>query len=152
MFLGIGGNNTQEVLSCFKTFDFDNVDAIFRLLLIITAHHQKGLLQHFKMVSTRFTFARDTLQCSCTHRNEYACGNNTRTEHNEYENIIGVKEASGNFDQIMTHIIKDSPDNFLVISGDDNITYPLMTLGADGVISVAANAFPAILQIWFVIV
>ncbi|MEO5569790.1 MAG: dihydrodipicolinate synthase family protein, partial [Bacteroidia bacterium] len=60
---------------------------------------------------------------------------------NEFDNIVGIKEASGNFDQI-THIIKDRPANFLVISGDDNITYPLMALGADGVISVAANAFP----------
>jgi 4-hydroxy-tetrahydrodipicolinate synthase len=59
----------------------------------------------------------------------------------DFENIIGVKEASGNFEQIMT-IIQNKPEGFLVISGDDLITLPLIAAGADGVISVVANAFP----------
>ena len=60
---------------------------------------------------------------------------------NEFSNIIGIKEASGNMEQIMT-ILEKRPKDFLVISGDDLLTLPLLALGADGVISVTANAFP----------
>jgi len=60
---------------------------------------------------------------------------------NDFENIIGVKEASGNIPQCM-NILQNRPDNFLFLSGDDNITYPLMALGGDGVISVIGNAYP----------
>jgi 4-hydroxy-tetrahydrodipicolinate synthase len=60
---------------------------------------------------------------------------------NAFSNIIGIKEASGNFDQVY-HVLKDRPKNFLVISGDDNLTLPFLAAGADGVISVLANAYP----------
>lgn len=138
--LGVGGNNTQEVLSCFKVFDFKDVDAILSVTPYYNRPTQKGLIQHFKAVANASPVPVILYNVPArTGTNMLA--ETTLTLANENENIIGVKEASGVFDQIM-QIIKARPGEFLVISGDDNITYPLMALGADGVISVAANAFP----------
>lgn len=138
--LGVGGNNTQEVLNCFKTYDFTNVDAILSVTPYYNRPTQKGLFQHFKMI------ANESPVPVLLYNVPARTGSNMLAETalnlaHEFENIIGIKEASGNFDQI-AKIIKDKPQNFLVISGDDNITVPLISLGADGVISVAANAFP----------
>ena len=138
--LGIGGNNTQEVLKCFNTYDFAGVDAILSVTPYYNRPTQKGLFLHFKMVVASSPVPVILYNVPAR------TGTNLTAEAtlslaSETENIIGIKEASGNLEQITT-IIKSKPENFLVISGDDNITYPLMTLGADGVISVAANAFP----------
>jgi 4-hydroxy-tetrahydrodipicolinate synthase len=138
--LGIGGNNTQEVVNSFKTYDLDNVDAVLSVTPYYNRPSQKGLLQHFKMIAHACPLPV-ILYNVPARTGTNITAETTLSLANEFENIVGVKEASGNFDQI-THIIKNRPGNFLVISGDDNITYPLMALGADGVISVAANAFP----------
>ncbi len=139
LIFGIGGNNTQEVMGSFKTFDLSDVDAILSVTPYYNRPTQKGLLQHYKMI------AGESPLPVILYNVPARTGTNMLAETtlqlaNDIENIIGVKEASGNLDQI-SRIIKDKPQNFLVISGDDNLTYPLMALGADGVISVAANAF-----------
>lgn len=138
--LGIGGNNTQDILNCFKIYDLSDVDAILSVTPYYNKPTQKGLFQHFKIIANSSPLPLILYNVPArTGTNMLA--ETTIALANEVENIIGIKEASGNLDQITT-IIKNKPDNFLVISGDDNITYPLMALGADGVISVAANAFP----------
>lgn len=138
--LGIGGNNTQEVLTCFKVYDFTDVDAILSVTPYYNRPTQKGLFQHFKMVANAAPVPVILYNVPArTGTNMLA--ETTLTLAGEIGNIIGIKEASGNLDQI-TQIIKNKPEKFLIISGDDNITFPLMALGADGVISVAANAFP----------
>lgn len=138
--LGVGGNNTQEVLNSFKTYDFSNVDAILSVTPYYNRPNQKGLFQHFKMIANESPLPVLLYNVPARTGSNMLAETTLSLAH-EYANIIGIKEASGNFDQI-TKIIKDKPQNFLVISGDDNITVPLMSLGADGVISVAANAFP----------
>lgn len=138
--LGVGGNNTQEILSQFNFFDFTNVDAILSVSPYYSKPSQRGIIQHFKNV------ASESPVPVILYNVPARTGSNMLPETtlalaNEVENIVGIKEASGNIEQCM-QIIKNKPKDFLVISGDDSITLPLMACGADGVISVVANAYP----------
>lgn len=137
---GVGGNNTQEVLNCFRQFDLSRADAILSVTPYYNRPAQRGLIQHFKMIAhaspVPVILYNVPARTSCNMTAE-----TTLSLARDHENIIGIKEASGNMEQI-TRILIDRPSGFYVISGDDNLTYPLMTLGCDGVISVAANAFP----------
>jgi len=139
--IGIGGNNTQEVINCIRHSNLTGVDGILSVAPYYNKPNQRGLFQHFKEIAT----------CSPTPVIMYnvpgrTCSNissDTCLElANECENIVAVKEASGDIAQIM-RIIKGKPDNFSVISGDDMMTIPIIALGGSGVISVIANAFPA---------
>jgi 4-hydroxy-tetrahydrodipicolinate synthase len=137
---GLGGNNTQEVINTIKATSFDGIDAILSVCPFYNKPQQKGLYNHYKAIAGACPvpvilynvpgrtsvniFAETTLKLAC-----------------DFSNIIGIKEASGNLLQCMD-IIKDKPQGFLVISGDDALTLPILALGADGVISVVANAFP----------
>ena len=138
--LGLGGNNTAAVLEKMKSINFQGIDAILSVAPYYNKPSQKGLYQHFKTISekspvpvilynvpgrTGVNIAPDTIVSLARDLN----------------NIIAVKEASGSLTQAM-HIIDDKPEDFLVISGEDNITLPLMSVGVAGVISVVANAFP----------
>lgn len=138
--LGLGGNNTQEVLQCLGCYDFSGVDAILSVTPYYNKPSQKGLYQHYKMISNESSVPVILYnvpgRTGCNMQAE-----TTLNLANDFENIIGVKEASANFEQIM-YIIKNKPEGFLVISGDDLLTLPLIAAGADGVISVVANAFP----------
>ncbi len=138
--LGIGGNNTREVVNCIREADLDGVDAILSVSPYYNRPGQKGIIQHFKMV------AGNSPVPVILYNVPARTGSNMLAETtlelaSASDNIIGIKEASGNLDQI-THILANRPKDFLVISGDDNLTFPMMALGADGVISVVANAFP----------
>src|SRR6185436_5207132 len=111
--LGVGGNNTQEVVSCFKNLDLENVDAILSVTPYYNRPSQKGLQQHFKMIANASPVP------VILYNVPVRTGINITAETtinlaNEIENIVGIKEASGNFEQI-TRIIKDRPPNFLVI-------------------------------------
>ena len=138
--VGIGGNNTREVTDTFKLYDLSGVDAILSVSPYYNKPNQRGIIEHYKAIgdasplpiiiynvpgrtSSNIT-AETTLQLA-----------------DEVKNIFAVKEASGNFDQIMK-IIKYKPKDFLMISGDDLITLPIVASGGDGVISVIANALP----------
>lgn len=138
--LGVGGNNTQEILNQFDFFDFANVDAILSVSPYYSKPSQRGIIQHFK------TVANASPVPVILYNVPARTGSNMLPETtlalaDEIENIIGIKEASGNMEQCMS-IINGKPKDFLVISGDDSITLPLMACGADGVISVIANAYP----------
>jgi 4-hydroxy-tetrahydrodipicolinate synthase len=138
--VGLGGNNTQEILSAIKSADFDNIDAILSVSPYYNKPSQSGIYLHFKAIATASPVP--VILYNVPGRT----GSNITAETtlklaNECKNIVATKEASGNFAQIM-QIIKQKPKNFQVISGDDGITLPLIALGASGVISVAANAFP----------
>lgn len=138
--VGVGGNDTREVIDTFKQYDLSGVDAILSVSPYYNKPSQRGIIEHYKAIgkasplpvilynvpgrtSSNIT-AETTLQLAA-----------------EVKNIFAVKEASGNLDQIMK-IIKHKPNDFLVISGDDLITLPILASGGDGVISVIANAFP----------
>jgi 4-hydroxy-tetrahydrodipicolinate synthase len=138
---GIGGNNTQEVITCIKHAYLNGVDAILSVAPYYNKPNQRGLLQHFKAIATCSPVP--IIMYNVPGRTNCNIASETCVElAHECDNIIGIKEASGDIAQIM-RIIKDKPENFNVISGDDMMTIPIIASGGSGVISVLANAFPA---------
>ncbi len=139
--LGIGGNNTQDIVNKMKSTDFDGIDAVLSVSPYYNKPPQRGIFLHYKTIASSCPLpiiiynVPSRTGCNIT-------AETTLKIANEIENVIGIKEASGNMDQCMK-ILKNRPKGFLVISGEDNLTLPLIALGADGVISVFANAFPA---------
>ncbi len=137
---GIGGNNTREVVHKVRTTDLSGYDAILSVTPYYNKPSQEGIYQHYAAI------ARASSLPIILYNVPGRTGVNMTAETtlriaNDFKNVCAVKEASGNFSQI-DDIIKNKPENFLVISGDDGITFPLITLGAVGVISVIGNAFP----------
>ena len=138
--LGIGGNNTQEVINCIKKTDFDDVDAILSVSPYYNKPSQKGIYEHYKLIASASPVPVILYNVPGRTGSNILAETTLSLAH-DVKNIIAVKEASGNLEQVM-QIIKNKPKDFLVISGDDALTLPMIALGADGVISVAANAFP----------
>ena len=141
--MGCGGNNTAAIVEQIKNGDFLGIDGILSVCPYYNKPSQEGLYQHFKAIAA----AASQRNLSVVLYNVPGrVGVNMTAETtlrlaNECDNIVAIKEASGNFTQI-DDIIKNKPANFDVISGDDGITFPLITLGAVGVISVIGNALP----------
>jgi 4-hydroxy-tetrahydrodipicolinate synthase len=139
--LGIGGNNTMDVVNTIKNTDLEGIDAILSVSPYYNRPTQKGIFLHYK------TIANSSPLPVLLYNVPSRTGSNITAQTAlkiaaECENVIGIKEASGNLNQCM-QIIKNKPKDFLVISGDDALTLPLIALGADGVISVISNAFPS---------
>jgi 4-hydroxy-tetrahydrodipicolinate synthase len=139
---GIGGNNTSEVVEQIKSFDIQGYSAILSVSPAYNKPIQEGIYQHYKAVAAASKLP--VILYNVPGRT----GSNVSSETtlrlaNDFKNIIGIKEASANFDQINT-IIRDKPEGFLVISGDDMLALPLIASGAIGVISVVSNALPRI--------
>ena len=138
--LGVGGNNTRAVVEKLKNDDFSGIDAILSVVPYYNKPSQEGIYQHFKAI------AEATRLPIVLYNVPGRSGVNMTAETTlrlarDFDNVVAIKEASGNITQ-MDDIIKNKPKNFNVISGDDGITFPLVTLGAVGVISVIGNAFP----------
>ena len=135
---GAGGNNTMSVIEAFKNIP-QGVDGILSVAPYYNKPTQAGYLAHYKAL------ASETDLPIILYNVPGRTGSNvlaeTTLELAEIKNIVAMKEASGNMEQIM-EIIRCKPENFLVLSGDDAITLPLIAAGADGVISVVANSFP----------
>jgi 4-hydroxy-tetrahydrodipicolinate synthase len=138
--VGIGGNDTSELVLSIHATPFKGVDAILSVCPYYNKPQQEGLYQHFKIVAEAspvpvilYTVPGRTSSNLSAHT--------TLRLANDFENIIGIKEASGNFDQIY-HVLRNRPEGFVVLSGDDGLTLPLIAAGCDGVISVVANAYP----------
>ena len=139
--LGVGGNNTRAVVDALKHDDFTGVDAVLSVVPYYNKPSQEGIYQHYKAISEA-TELPIVLYNVPGRTGVNMTAETTLRIARDFENVIAVKEASGNITQ-MDDIIKNKPDNFDVISGDDGITFPLITLGAVGVISVIGNALPA---------
>ncbi len=139
--LGMGGNNTQELLNGFKnTSDFNHIAAILSVSPYYNKPNQRGIYQHYKAISEASPIP--IILYNVPGRTSSNITSETTIKlAEEFKNIIAIKEASGNLEQCM-RIIKHKPKDFMVISGDDNLTFPMIACGADGVISVVANAFP----------
>jgi 4-hydroxy-tetrahydrodipicolinate synthase len=138
--LGVGGNCTRAVVEKLKQNRYEGVDAILSVVPYYNKPSQEGIFRHYEAV------AESTALPVVLYNVPGRTGVNMTAETTlriarECRNVIAVKEASGNFSQI-DDIIKNKPARFHVISGDDAITFPLITLGAVGVISVIGNAFP----------
>jgi 4-hydroxy-tetrahydrodipicolinate synthase len=138
--LGVGGNNTRALVERLKNDNFSGIDAILSVVPYYNKPSQEGIYQHYKQI-TDSTSLPVVLYNVPGRTGVNMSAETTLRLANDCENVVGVKEASGNMTQIGT-IIKNKPSDFQVISGDDGITFPLITLGAVGVISVIGNAFP----------
>jgi 4-hydroxy-tetrahydrodipicolinate synthase len=138
--LGIGGNNTREIVEKVQSVDLSGVDAILSVTPYYNKPSQEGIYQHYAAIA-RVSPKPIVLYNVPGRTGVNMTAATTIRLANEFKNICAIKEASGNFTQI-DDIIKNKPADFMVISGDDGITFPLITLGAVGVISVIGNAFP----------
>lgn len=140
--VGIGGNYTDAVLKNFDLFDLSKAAAVLSVSPYYNKPNMNGVYEHFARVAKKSPLP--VILYNVPGRT----GSNMTAEvtlklASEFSNILGIKEASGNMDQI-SGIIKQKPrEDFLVISGDDNLTLPILASGGDGVISVVANAYPA---------
>ncbi len=138
--VGVGGNNTKEVMEQLQSYPLEKAVAVLSASPYYNKPSPEGIFQHYKNLAS--ASPKPVILYNVPGRT----GSNITAETtlrlaNEVENIAGIKEASGNMVQCM-HILRDRPDNFLVVSGDDHVTMPLIACGMDGVISVAANCFP----------
>lgn len=137
--LGVGGNSTIGVVRELHTIPLEGFSAILSVVPYYNKPSQEGIYAHYREIAANSPLPVILYNVPGRTGVNMTAATTLRLAR-EY-NIIGVKEASGNFVQI-EEIIKNKPEDFTVISGDDGITYPLMTLGAKGVISVIGNAFP----------
>jgi 4-hydroxy-tetrahydrodipicolinate synthase len=138
--LGLGGNNTQEILNSLKKESFANIDALLSVSPYYNKPNQRGIYQHYKAIAEASPLPV-ILYNVPGRTSSNITADTTLKLAEEFKNIIGIKEASGSLEQCMK-IIKHKPKDFLVISGDDALTLPIIASGGDGVISVVANAFP----------
>ena len=138
--MGVGGNSTSEVLDQLREFDLRGADAILSVTPYYNKPSQEGLYQHFRTVSEHSPLPVILYNIPGRSGVNMAAETTLRIA-GDFPNVIGIKEASGNLEQ-MQRIIDRRPKDFLVLSGDDAIAVELMRRGGDGVISVAANAFP----------
>ncbi len=138
--LGIGGNNTKEVIDHFSNFPLENITAILSSSPSYNKPSQEGIFQHYKAISEASSLPIILYNVPGRTSSNISADTTLRLAR-ECKNIQGIKEASGNMIQCM-HILKNMPDDFLMVSGDDHISLPLIACGSKGVISVAANCFP----------
>lgn len=136
---GIGGNNTEEVIHQLKTMNLQGVDGILSVAPYYNKPTQEGMYQHFSAV------AAATNKPIILYNVPGRTGSNLLPATairlaTDCKNIVGIKEASGNIVQNM-ELIQNKPDNFIVLSGDDNLVLAQMAIGMEGIISVAANCF-----------
>ncbi|SDG15458.1 dihydrodipicolinate synthase [Bacteroidales bacterium KHT7] len=138
--MGCGGNNTMAVVEELKNGDFKGIDGVLSVCPYYNKPSQEGLYQHFKTIAAATNLPVVLYNVPGRTGINLAAETTLRLAR-DCENIVAIKEASGNFTQI-DDIIKNKPADFDVLSGDDGITFPLITLGATGVISVIGNALP----------
>lgn len=138
--LGVGGNNTYEVTEELKTTDLSPFTAILSVSPYYNKPTQEGIYQHFKAVAEASPIPVILYNVPGRTSSNMAVATVVRLA-NDFKNIIGIKEAAGDIVQAM-NLIKDTPNDFMVISGDDMITLPMVLAGGSGVISVIGEGFP----------
>lgn len=140
MVLGIGGNNTAQVVEEIKTTDLSNIDAVLSVSPYYSKPSQEGIYQHFKAVAEASPINVILYNVpGRTSRNVEV--QTTLRLANDFKNVIGVKEAGNNVAQYL-QLIKNKPEDFLIISGDDDLALGVVLAGGAGVISVIGQAFP----------
>jgi len=138
---GIGGNNTLEVVEQLKQFDTTGYDAILSASPHYNKPTQEGIYQHYRALSQASPLPMILYNVPSRTGSNISAATIVRLA-TDFKNIIGIKEAGGNFDQI-NEVMRDKPADFMMISGDDPVTLPMMALGGVGVISVVGNSLPA---------
>ncbi len=140
--LGLGGNNTTQILNRIEEIDFSGVEAILSVSPYYNKPSQEGLFQHYQEIAKKSPV--DIILYNVPGRTSLNIDNATVVSlAHKCKNIIGIKEASGDIEKCMG-LIASCPDDFMIISGDDKMTYPIMALGGVGVISVQGMAFPSV--------
>jgi 4-hydroxy-tetrahydrodipicolinate synthase len=137
--VGVGGNNTKHVVESIGNYDYDDIDAILSVTPYYNKPSQKGLELHFKEIATNSPVP--VILYNVPGRTGVNMTAETTLKLANIPNIIAIKEASGNLNQI-SYILRDKPAHFLVISGDDGLILPQLAMGMDGLISVLGNALP----------
>ncbi|MEJ6801917.1 MAG: 4-hydroxy-tetrahydrodipicolinate synthase [Crocinitomicaceae bacterium] len=136
---GIGGNNTVEVGAFLKSISNEGLDGILSVSPYYNKPTQKGIVEHYKYLASCTPLP--IILYNVPGRTASNVSAATTLELAKIDNIVAMKEASGDFSQIM-EIVQNKPEGFDVLSGDDAITMPMMAVGVTGVISVVANAYP----------
>ena len=138
--IGIGGNNTNEICKDLQTLPVEGAAAILSASPYYSKPSQEGIYQHYKTIASISSKPIILYNVPGRTGSNMTAATTTRLAH-EVDNIVGMKEASGNMGQCM-QILRDKPKDFLVVSGDDMLAMAQIACGMDGVISVAANCFP----------
>ena len=137
--LGVGGNNTSDVVEQLKSLDTDGLTAILSVSPYYNKPNQQGIIYHYTEVANASPLP--VILYNVPGRTGSNMTASTQLELARHPNIVATKEASGNMEQVMS-ILKDKPADFLVISGDDALTFPILACGGSGVISVINHIFP----------
>lgn len=137
--LGLAGNNTAATVAAFQEFNRDGVDGLLTASPHYNKPSQEGIFQHFKALSEATELP--IILYNVPGRTGSNMTAQTTLRLAALKNIVAVKEASGNLEQVM-EIIQHAPKDFTILSGEDALTMPMIAAGAQGVISVVANAFP----------
>ena len=137
--LGVGGNNTSDVVEQLKSLDSDGLTAILSVSPYYNKPNQQGIIYHYNEVANASPLP--IILYNVPGRTGSNMTASTQLELAKHPNIVATKEASGNMEQVMS-ILKDKPADFLVISGDDALTFPILACGGSGVISVINHIFP----------
>lgn len=138
--IGIGGSFTQEIIETIQHTDFTGINAILSVSPYYNKPNQHGIYEHYKAIAAVSPLPIILYNVPGRTSMNMTAETIVKLAH-DFKNIIGLKEASGNFTQIM-EIIRDKPVEFFVTSGDDALTLPMIAVGAVGVISVIANSLP----------
>jgi len=139
--LGMGGNNTQALIDQIKSTDFTGYDYVLSVSPYYNKPNQKGIIAHYTSLADASSLP--VILYNVPGRTGSNMTAVTQLELAQHPNIVATKEASGNMEQIM-NLIQNKPEDFAVISGDDSLTFPMMALGAAGVISVINHAYPRV--------
>lgn len=138
--LGMGGNNTHALVDALQKTDLAGITAILSASPYYNKPTQEGIYQHYKLLSEISPLPIILYNVPGRTASNITAETTLRLA-NDFNNIIGIKEASADLDQVM-EIIQQKPNEFLLISGEDGLTFPIIACGGEGVISVVANAFP----------
>ena len=138
--MGCGGNNTAAIVEELKTGDFSGIDGVLSICPYYNKPSQEGLYQHFRAISAATKMPIVLYNVPGRTGVNMTAATTVRLAR-DCKNIVAIKEASGNLEQV-DEIIKNKPSSFDVISGDDALTFPMISCGAVGVISVIGNALP----------
>ncbi len=137
---GIGGNNTAEIIQTIKNTDFNGVDGILSVSPYYNKPSQEGIFLHYTAIADAAPVP--VILYNVPGRTSSNIAAKTTVRLSAHKNIVAIKEASGNLEQAM-EIVKYAHEDFLLISGDDLVTVPMISIGAKGVMSVLANGYPA---------
>ncbi len=141
--VGMGGNNTRAVVESIRSINLKGVNGLLSVAPYYNKPSQEGLYQHFAAIAAVSELPIMLYNVPGRTSSNISSVTALRLAHDFKEHIVAVKEASGNLEQVM-EIIRDRPEGFLVISGDDSITLPMIAAGGEGLVSVIGNAYPAL--------